>query len=1021
MSTRRSDDDPPIVPQSFRSWTGFEPPARTIAGRYRLGEALGAGGAGEVFRADDLLTSEVVAVKLLSPMSTEQLARVRREVAALRILRLPGVVRILDDGVFENQHFIVMEILSGTRFPGPDTDGTWATVGPRAIRLLEAIALVHSAGVVHRDLKPANILVDARGRPTILDFGIARGVALGETITSRTALLGTPRYLAPEQLYGKPVDARADLYAFGVMLFECLAGRPPHPSGDLNELYIARVTKDAPRIEHYAPDLPAGVAAVINRLLARWPEERPRSAVEALADLGGDGVVVGGTPQLPRLGGDDVVQAIVSAVMEHKSLFITGARGSGRTRALRDAAELLSRGGRRVAWTVLGARPYESVRPLLGDPPTDRDPMPILAERLAGLLNLGVAVFVDGAESLDRWSANLLNSAQGAIIRAAVTTPGPSLALPPLTHADLFPLFHGPDRLLHLQEDGATALFARAGGVPSRVAMEATAWVSAGLADWKDGRLVVTRNAIEQLGGGLHIAIPLLPEGERPARLDAPLEDLVAWVAMAWPDATRDVIVNATGLPAWEVHVELDELMQLGAVRVLPDGRLQAAIPDARSEWPEDRRRATHAALAGALPPGTMSRFHHLVACESHVEAVDEALALARAYTASGQVGRAAGVATLGLSVARQVEGAPGEAELLEELVIDALKSWTVVQCETALYEIGRATKHGARLDQLAVLLRASLDAWRGKADAALAAVEAVPPFADDETECWRQTVRVHVASHWSVSRHEELMVEVAEWAHASERRDALYTGWLGLLRYRQGRFDEAAVLHTQAASARKEGAARLSAMLNGAAALVDAFRFEDASALAQRAFDIAKECRLAAFEGRAEWVLRSAAYRLGRATVPDHALIEAVAAVRLPGLEAQICLTEAAVAWRAGDLGTAAMLAGIARSRWTVAGFTAGSALAEALEIVASDTYDIPRIRELGARALRGAAPRLTLQTLGLLAHAAPTLAAGWNYDARRLATATRERHWDLRNEVLAIREALAYCSPSPKPMEPR
>lgn len=1006
--------DPTLgIPQGFRSVVGLGDTPRTIAGRYKLGTALGAGGCGEVFRGKDLLKGGTVAVKVLSPMSTEQLARVRREIAALRILHLPGVVRLIDDGVDDGDHFIVMELVEGTRFPGEGTDGTWATVGPRAVRLLEALALVHTAGIIHRDLKPANVLVDDKGKPTILDFGIARGPALGETITTRTKLLGTPRYLAPEQLCGHATDARADLYAVGVMLFEALTGKPPHPPGDLSELYAARVTRDAPSIHAYLPDIPRRVGLLIDRLLARRPEERPRSAVEALADLGEEATLGGAANRMPRLGSTRVVDQLVEAGLAGRSLTLAGARGSGRSRALKDAAERISEAGRRVAWTVPGARPFESLVPLLGQAPRTVDPGPMLRVRLEELFAEGLVLMVDGVERLDRWSARLLASMDGTILRSG--DDGDGIDLPDLSQADLQPLFLGPDRLLHLQEDGARELYTRAGGLPARVTAEVGAWVTAGLAEWRDGRVAIGRAALEQLASGLQVAIPLMPDGERPARLAAPLEELVGWVAMAWPDTSRDILEAATGVPAWELNVELDELVRMGALRVLPDGRLRAAVPDTRSEWPDERRRAAHRALAAALPAGNPRRFAHLVACADFEDAARESLLLARVHGREAKAGLAAGVAMLGLSVARQVEGVPFEAELLEEVVIDALRSWAVGPCESALYELSRSKVDSPRLAALAQLLRGSLDVWRGKAEAAMAAVREVPPLEDEELERWRQIVHVHVAAGWSPARYEQVLDEVEPWSHANPNRETLYTGWLGLLRYRQGRFQEAAALHLRAARAREDRSSRLSAMLNGAAALVEAYEPEEAAELAREALELARSCRLESFEARAEWVLRNAEWRLGRATTPDQELIDAVASLHQPAIEAQICLTEAAVAWRAGLDAEAARIAAAARATWTTTGFVAGATLAEALEVVCSGDTDPARIRAMAGRAMRGTAPRLTLQTLGLLARAAPKLAPTWAGEAERIANLTDRAHWSRRNEVLAIEEALSYCRQTP------
>src|SRR5262249_21282496 len=152
-------------------------------------------------------------------------------------------------------------------------------------------------------LKPANILVSAGGRPTVLDFGVSFWSDPAGRLTEDWCLLGTPRFLAPEQISDGSVDARTDLYAVGVILFEALTGRGPHEASNLATLLQVRAAKPALPILDVAPDLSEAVAAVIDRLLSQVVSDRPRSAGEVLAALRGQPTFARAEPMLPRLGG----------------------------------------------------------------------------------------------------------------------------------------------------------------------------------------------------------------------------------------------------------------------------------------------------------------------------------------------------------------------------------------------------------------------------------------------------------------------------------------------------------------------------------------------------------------------------------------------------------------------------------------------------------------------------------------------------------------------------------------------
>ncbi|MEZ4309091.1 MAG: protein kinase, partial [Polyangiaceae bacterium] len=175
-TTRR---DRAILTGPSHPWAGREGMG-TLAGRYKLHALLGRGGNGEVWEAEDRLSTGRVAVKILDRGRGAAAARVRREVSALRLLHLPGVVHLLDEGVESGRAYLVMERVNGEPFPGVPAPAAWERIEPVVTGLLETLSRIHAAGVVHRDLKPANVLVTPEGRPVVLDFGISHMESAGD-------------------------------------------------------------------------------------------------------------------------------------------------------------------------------------------------------------------------------------------------------------------------------------------------------------------------------------------------------------------------------------------------------------------------------------------------------------------------------------------------------------------------------------------------------------------------------------------------------------------------------------------------------------------------------------------------------------------------------------------------------------------------------------------------------------------------------------------------------------------------
>jgi CheY-like chemotaxis protein/tRNA A-37 threonylcarbamoyl transferase component Bud32 len=271
-------------------------PGAKLAGRYEIRAIIGRGGMGVVYRAHDRELLEEVAIKtirrdLLSddPVLDEQL---KSEIRLARRISHRNVVRTHDLGEADGITFVTMEYVQGlTVRELLDTRGRLGVSSTLALarQFTEALAVAHDAGVIHRDVKPENALVDAEGVLKVMDFGIARFAAATSSRTQSGMIVGTPAYMAPEQLVDDEVDARADLYALGVVLYECLTGIPPFEANSVVSL-IAKVlsTEPLPPSERHA-DVPPAVSALVMRLLTKTPDGRPASAhklLELLTELG---------------------------------------------------------------------------------------------------------------------------------------------------------------------------------------------------------------------------------------------------------------------------------------------------------------------------------------------------------------------------------------------------------------------------------------------------------------------------------------------------------------------------------------------------------------------------------------------------------------------------------------------------------------------------------------------------------------------------------------------------------------
>ncbi|XXY51998.1 protein kinase [Sorangium sp. So ce269] len=331
-----------------------------VEDRFEIEQLAGSGGMGDVYRARDRLSGEAVALKVLQRSSVRDLSRLSQEAEALVTLRLPGVVQYVAHGMTgAGRPYLAMEWLDGVTLEerlaaGPLSIDETVTL---AARVAATLGAVHRLGIVHRDMKPSNLMLvgGAVERATLLDFGIARDLRLERSLTAPGAIVGTPGYMAPEQARGEPsVDARADVFALGCMLFRCVAGRPPFEGDNALSLLMKVVLEEPPRLGELRDGVPAPLEGLVTRMLAKDAGHRPRdgaAVAEALAVLGPAGLPAGGSerpaPPAPAMvittAERRVMCVILAADGRDRAATLPDTEGASETGELRQDAEALRR------------------------------------------------------------------------------------------------------------------------------------------------------------------------------------------------------------------------------------------------------------------------------------------------------------------------------------------------------------------------------------------------------------------------------------------------------------------------------------------------------------------------------------------------------------------------------------------------------------------------------------------------------------------------------------------------------
>lgn len=676
------------------------PPAGTVLDqRFELIELIGVGGMGAVYRARDRRDGRILALKLLTADEATGARRFRREYRAAARLAHPGVVavRSFHPGP---RPFFTMELVPGSTLGNwvgaqqdarIDDSGRDTRIRGALRQILEALDYIHGCGLVHRDLKPENILVTPDGVVKIMDFGVVRGGASSSGIT-RGRIVGTLSYMAPEQLEGREVDARADLYSVGAVLYELLTGEPPFDQNQFGSLARAILTEPPPPPRSLNPRADPILADMATTLLSKRPWQRFASARDALAVLEGKSDVKERRPPLlvPQFAGREAELATVRALLFDEppepgaAVLVSGRKGHGKSRFLIEVGAVATVRGRRVLIAPPhppAAKPLTSLTWLFRElaiddrgegPPDFGRSQRALFSTLASLPS-GLVVILDDLERYDPLSIDLVHS---LLRELAAPTPGRSphglsliasftpdlprghplaravdlvIALGIGAHIELAALGHDESAAMVRSMLGearvprALAEWAQreAEGVPSLIEASVRHLVESDLLLVQRGGLTLNwrslgrppRDALEledfaQLPSCVHVFTRLENELDG---LPERLLQLMRLACLVGQELDFDLLLAASGESEDSL---IDAIQDLLARRILVEVYER---PD-HFRFVQDRARL---ALAARLEPEVARRAHLDIARALELVAERDAVALAHHYDAAGELERA--------------------------------------------------------------------------------------------------------------------------------------------------------------------------------------------------------------------------------------------------------------------------------------------------------------------------------------------------------------------------------------------
>lgn len=876
--------------------------------RYEIVGELGRGAYGVVYKALDQTSREHVALKIMRPNRISLSSNRWREATALRRLFLPGVAQLLGQGYDDDRPFVVMELIDGEPFPGPREGATWEELRPLVVRILEILNLVHAEGVVHGDLKPSNVLRSG-SEVFLLDFGLATKTTASDYESGETGK-GTPVYMAPELFAEGRPSAQSDLFAVGTMVFEALARQPFFPSASLLQWIRKLTVEGPPRLRDVLPDAPEDACTLVDALLARERADRPRSAGEALLLLQGESLTDG----LPWLGDETRFQPIVQAMVDGTSLDVTGERGLGGERAIREAARHAEARGVEVHEIPPGSHPFES---LIRMESLDLTlpvgaPLELLrseaVDALRGALEAGIGLFA--VREVDDWSDEVLNELRsaGSIVRRRYEAgEESSYELKPYTREELETFFVGIEIGFHLRTKPAKILYERTFGWPEDVFAELNSWNNSGFVHIDRDGVRTSVRSLQTLENGARPRPPVKAES-----LDDDDAELLAWIRLGSP-LRIELIERVASVDNF--HERLEALAARRLIHI-HEGRIWR-IRDVEVPLSHDANwlgSARSRLLAEAESPRL--RFELSLGLDNDAQLLQAGLAEAERLQ---QLGDQSGChATYRATVTRLMS-------LRSDLARDAVVHWgrftamtnSTDYIEETLWAWG---DHDLRLRRLLELIRLTLSQPRL---AYIQDFEDLGSFDDPRLETVRLAAR-GAASGWQTDEYFDATREMRELGERliREGKDPGPLMTVAKMReafaeYRDGKFEASAELHLDAARDADNVVYELKNVASAAWAFNDAFLYDRARELHERYMPIAERVGEPFLEFQLFGAERHARYRAGGTITPNDEVLSAIAEVGYGPLFSVIALQEMMASWRGGDLERALRVADSAANLW--------------------------------------------------------------------------------------------------------